>query len=181
MKNLIIALFIVGSVTNSLAQNQLFETKIAKDKVPSIILKSLAEDFPGSVYQDFKAIPLKFFENDVAINNNQDPNLDYNTYQVYVIGNNKKITATYDESGKLLGTEEVAHKEALPVDISKSIAKSYPGWIVKNDVYKMTHFRGRKSKEQYKIILEKGSKKMKIYIDGNGKLLNNLIRTPKES
>ncbi|WP_338358995.1 hypothetical protein [Yeosuana marina] len=181
MKNLIIALFIVGSVTNTLAQDQFFETKITKDKVPPVILKSLAEDFPGSVYQDFKAIPLKFFKNDVAINNDQDPNLDYNTYQIYVVGNNKKITATYDESGKLLGTDEIAHKEALPVDIDKSIAEAYPGWIVKNDVYKMTHYRGRKPKEQYKIILEKGAKKMKIYIDGNGKVLNDLIRSPKTS
>jgi hypothetical protein len=180
MKTLIIALFIVGSVSNTLAQDRLFETKIPKDKVPPVILKSLNEDFPGSVYRDFKAIPLKFFENDVAINNNQDPNLDYDTYQISVTGNNKKITATYDESGKLLSTEEVAEKEALPFDIMKSIAEAYPGWFVKNDIYKMTHYRGRGEKDQYKVIIEKGTKKMKIYLDGNGKLLSNLIRTPKK-
>lgn len=177
MKNLMVILFTLGGVLSTFAQEQLFETKIPEQKVPATITNALNQDFPGLVYKDFKAIPLKYFENSAEINNNQEgADVDFDTYQVLVYGKDKKIIATYDKSGTLISTEEVAKKEALPFSISEAVAKSYPGWRIFSDAYKMAHYSGHREIDKYKIILEKGSKRMKIYLDANGKLLKNLIR-----
>ena len=179
MKNLIIILFTIGGVLSTFAQEeQLFETKIPTQNVPAKITNALHADFPGLVYKDFKAIPLKYFENSADIDNNQEgSNVGFDTYQVLVYGNDKKITATYDKSGKLISTEEVARQDALPFSITEAIAKAYPGWSVYSDVYKMAHYSGQGEVDKYKIILEKGSKRMKIYFDANGKLMRNLVRS----
>jgi len=174
MKTLMISLLALGSVANTFAQDVLYETKVQNEKLPNIVIGSVKERTPEFVYQEFNTVPTK--QTDKVVSNSTKDLNEYQTYQVTLYGQNKKITNTYDQSGKLIASKEVAKNEKLPVEIAESLEKTYPGWAIANDVYRMNRYKDDTEEESYKVILEKGNQKMKIYLDATGGILNTQLK-----
>jgi outer membrane lipoprotein-sorting protein len=171
MKKTIIGLFLLGFIYQSYAQDVLFEEKLKKEEVPATIIESVDQNFPAYEVEEFSAIPIDIIENDVVVDRNITSKDDYNTYQVTLKGKNVQLVATYNKAGKLLSTVEHGKNMIIPNDIIKSIENSYPGWKIKGDSFKMVNNTGAKKRERYKIILEKGNKKKRVYTSDNGVIL----------
>ena len=164
---------IAKSTTFSTKSKTPFEIKLKKENVPTIVLESIDEDFPGLILEAIRAIPIVYVEDDVIINKNFNIDKDYDTYEIDLRTNNRTIIAMYDKSGKLLSTVERAKSELLPIAVQMSIVKAYPGWIIFKDSYLMVHFKDHKTKERYKLTLQNGPKKVKVYMDKNGVILSH--------
>lgn len=172
MKTLVISLLAMGSVLSTFAQDDvLYETKVPKEKIPNIVIGPVKEQLPNLVYQEFDATPAKQVQNKIVLNNS---NLgEYDTYQITISGKNKQIINTYDKKGNLIDTHEVAKNERLPEEVATSIAEAYPGWAIHKDVYRMNRFADSREDQSYRVTLEKGNKKMNVYLDATGGILNN--------
>jgi len=179
MKTLVISLLAMGSVLTTSAQQVIYETKVKKEKVPKIVLGSVKEQMPKYVYREFNASPAKNAKNKIVINNNNLGNEGF--YQVNLLGKNKKIVNTYDKSGKLMETKEVAKNEKLPEEIATVIAETYPGWSIHKDVYRLNRYADSREDEKYRIILEKGNKKININMNATGGILNNEVHIAQKS
>jgi hypothetical protein len=172
MKKLFIVLFTLGITVQAFAQDVLFEVKLAKEKVPTVIIESVQEDFPGFIMEEFDAVPIEYVEDDVIVNKNFNSDEDYDTYEISLSSKGRHITAIYDKKGTLISLVEKIKNAILPIAVVRNVEKAYPGWAFEKDNYKMVHYNGLKEKKRYKITLEKGIKRMKVYTDANGKILN---------
>jgi hypothetical protein len=62
---------------------------------------------------------------------------------------------------------------ALPQSARKSIAERYPNWTIASDVYLVNYYGSdNTSKKVYKIVLENGTKRLRIKADEQGKLID---------
>jgi len=171
MKKIILGLFLIGLVMQSYGQDVLFEAKIKKEEVPAAIIEAIDSDFGDFEMVEFYAVPLEFIEEDVYINRNIDSEEDYDTYQIFLQAKNGEIVATYNKDGELLSTVEQLKNAPLPTEIRNAVGKSFSGWAITKDKYKMTHYSNKQKKERYKLILEKGNEKKVVYMDGLGEIL----------
>jgi len=174
MKKTIVGLLLVGFVFQSYAQDVLFEAKLKKEEVPSVIIENIEEDYPDFIVDEYTAVPLEFIENDVIVDRNINSNDDYSTYQVTLKGKGEILVATYNKNGELLSTVEHGKNVELPKAVAHTLAITYPGWNLIKDNYKMVHYKGLNKHERYKIILENSGKKIRVYTDANGKFLKAL-------
>lgn len=69
--------------------------------------------------------------------------------------NNDFIEAVFDRRGNLLKTYEEYKDLMLPLTVRNSIYKSYPGWNIEADTYKVVYNRGTMAEKFYKVRLEK--------------------------
>lgn len=85
------------------------------------------------------------------------------TYDVTFKETKGKITATYSKSGELIKTIEEYTNLKLPLQVSKSISKTYPGWIFTGNSHHIEYNKG-KLKKLYRIKIKKGasSKELKF-------------------
>jgi hypothetical protein len=173
MKTMILSAVLIGLVANSFAQDIVYQSKIKKEEVPVAIIESVQTDFPGYVMEEFSAVPLEYVEDYAWVNRNIKSIDEYDTFEIDLAGKDQEITATYNRYGNLLGS--AAHiKNALPPPaVRDAVAKAYPGWTITKDVYNMTQYNAGKSKERYRLEIMKDGKKMHIYADANGKILND--------
>ena len=170
MKTLMISLLALGSAASIYAQDVLDQTKVKNDELPNVVIGSVKEQMPQVVYNEFQAVPDKNVKNEIVLKNMGDLD-DYNSYQVTLEGKHKKIMETYDNKGNLTEVREIAKDEKLPDDIVSSITKSYPGWAISDDVYRLNRFADNMEEESYKVTLEKGNKKMRVSFDASGGIL----------
>jgi len=171
MKKIILGLFLIGFAMQSYGQDVLFQAKIKKEKVPEVIIEAIDSDFDGFEAIEFVAIPIEFIEEDVYINNDIETDEDYETYQITLKGKTSRIVAVFDKEGNLLSTVEHLYNVKPSKKVGNAMAKSFPGWAMTKDSYKMTHFSGKQKKERYKFIIEKGQDKKVVITDGKGELL----------
>lgn len=173
MKKIILGLCLIGFAMQSHGQDILFQAKIKKEKVPTVIIEAVDYEFGDFEIIEFYAIPIEFIEEDVYINRNIESDEDYDTYQVTLKGKNSKMVATYNKEGKLLSTVEHLKNVAPNIEVKKAVLRDFSGWTITKDHYKMTHFGDKKKKERYKLNLEKGNAKMVVFMDGKGKILKS--------
>ncbi len=172
MKNLLIGLCFLGFTSSMFAQKELlFKGTLKKEQVPTVVLEAIDVDFPGFVMNEIVAVPIEYVENDVYINNDVDFD-DIETYQMSLEGKGKVITATYNNSGKLLSTIENLKNVKPPLEVTKSLIQAYPGWAISSDSYHMSHYANGKEKERYRFVMSKDGKKEHVYTDAHGKILS---------
>lgn len=171
MKKLVFGLMFLSLSAQTFAQDVLFDAKVKKEDVPAVVVSSIEEDFPNFSITDISAIPVDVVENELIVTKDVNPTDNYSTYSVNLNGNNKRLNATYDSNGNLISSYEYLRNVAPPVKVEKAIAKAFPGWTLSKDNYKMSTYRGTKTKDRYKITLTKGNQKMKVYTNPNGKIL----------
>ena len=54
------------------------------------------------------------------------------------------ILAAYDKNGEIIRTAERFNDVALPKELIGSVAKRFPMWVIKKDVYLVSYFESRK-------------------------------------
>lgn len=81
--------------------------------------------------------------------------------------------AWYDEQGNWIGTVNMINDYAmLPAPINSTIGSQYNGYTIVS-----ANRENDKDRTAYEISLEKGSNKMKLLIDENGKILKKKMMT----
>lgn len=97
---------------------------------------------------------------------------DYENYFICFNIPNGETLAAYDKNGKLIRTAEKYEFELLPSSIATSVAKKYPNWTISKEVYLVTYFdeNARETDSRYKLILEKGTQRIKIKTNSDGEI-----------
>lgn len=97
---------------------------------------------------------------------------EYDNYFISFYIPKGKILAAYDKDGNILRTVEKYENVKLPLEVSKSMAKEYPGWKITQDAY-LVHYHNELgvTKKEYKLVLEKGNDRIRIKTDENGNII----------
>lgn len=175
MKSVILLLFFsLSTVLSSVAQNQSKSESGSVDfeELPEVVLKRVGEDF--SIYlpdrnPDANVRGLQQFF--VAY----DLGKDYEGYENYLVimENEKgKLTATYNDKGKLIRVLEKYEDVRLPNDVIYAILKAFPGWGIVNDKYVYAQADGKISKKHYKVKIQNGSQTKRLTVTPTGEILN---------
>jgi hypothetical protein len=171
MKKIFLGLLTLGFAMHSYGQDMVFKVKIKKETVPTTIIESIDNDYGDLEIIEFYALPIEFIEEDVYIDDNIKSEEDYETFQVKFKGEQGSLVVTYNKEGEELSTVEHLKNVAPNSDVREAVAKSFPGWTIGKDYYKMIHFANKKSKERYKLILKKGDDEKVVFMDGKGEIL----------
>ncbi|MCG2461238.1 hypothetical protein K8352_10800 [Flavobacteriaceae bacterium F89] len=172
MKTMILGLLFMGMALPSYAQDVLYEAKLKKEDVPTVVVDAVERDYPGLTVDEYTAVPVEYVENDVFLNKNLLKNRDYETYEISLVGNGENLDATYNKRGKRVSVTERLINVAPPMEVRETLAKTYPGWTIKEDSYKMTSYHGDTVRSRYRFELKKGNQTKKVYIDEQGNILN---------
>jgi len=172
MKNLILAIALMGVSIQTYAQDVFFKAKLKEEEVPVAIVEAVETDFPDFAVTEYATIPVDIVDEEVYVDTNNDPSSTYDTYQLQLTqGNGRSLVATYDSDGKLMYTVEHLKNVTPPIPVRNIISAKFPGWTIEKDAYKMVHFAGKQTKERYKLLLTKKDKRMKVFTDQNGNIL----------
>jgi hypothetical protein len=101
------------------------------------------------------------------------PTMDTSDYTANFTWEGSEYWAMYDENGNWVGSvTRVTDHASLPAAINTMLQKDYNGYTIvtvdkEND----------KDRTAYEIQLEKGTEKMKLLVDENGKVLKKKMKT----
>lgn len=153
--------FIIGMNRKSLAQINL----------PEVNVIATNYKYLSSIDNKVMPIQVKRLELEAAIfdvKNSKYYEDDYDNYFISFFIPEGSILAAYDKDGRLIRTAEKFKNVAIPVTITQSVYKKYPQWKIAEDVYLVNYQDNKGTTKIYKLMLEKGSKRMKIKIDEKG-------------
>jgi hypothetical protein len=97
---------------------------------------------------------------------------DYDTYSIRFYLPDGYVLAVYDKDGKLLRTAERYKDISLPVAVRNTIADRYPKWTITRDVYQLKYEDAQGARMVYKLVLQNGSKQIKVKTDDRGQILD---------
>jgi len=161
---LIIAVIICGFSIQSFAQIVLPEVKVIANY-----------KYLNSVDDDANALPVKRLEREVAafsLKNSEYYEDEYDSYFISFYIPEGEILAAYDKDGNLLRTAEKFKNVRLPEAVAKSVVQKYPGWDIAKDVYLVSFYENKRvTTKTYKLILEKGTKRMRVKTNEVGEFL----------
>jgi len=75
------------------------------------------------------------------------------TYDVIFEESNGKIIATYNKSGEIVSSIEEYKNLKLPLQVSATISKTYPGWSFISNIHKIVYTKN-KAKKMYTIQIK---------------------------
>ncbi|AMM52535.1 nicotinate-nucleotide adenylyltransferase [Rufibacter sp. DG15C] len=141
---------------------------------PEVKVGAVNYKYLSSVDNKEVAEPVRRLQQEAAVFDVKDPKYfedEYNTYLVTFELPEGKILAAYDSEGKLLRTAEKFKNTVLPKAVGQSALQKYPGWRIAEDVY-LVNFHDRKgTTKTYKLLLEKGDKRMKVKMNEKGEVI----------
>lgn len=166
MKKIILGLFIFGLTIQSFAQ---------VIELPEVEIVAVNYKYLNDVREPDAAQPVKLLQREVAafdLKNSEYYEDQYEDYFISFYIPQGKILAAYDKDGKVIRTVEKYKNIALPPVIAESVLKNYSGWTIAENAY-LVNYHDRKgvTKKEYKILLEKDSRRMRIKTDENGNIL----------
>lgn len=83
-----------------------------------------------------------------------------------------KVLAAYDDKGNILRTVERYRNVAVPRVVSDAIARNYKGWKMAKNQYRVNyHDQTGVTRNEYRILLEKGNRRMRIKTDEDGNVI----------
>ena len=171
MKKLVLSLLFLGLTVQTFAQDVLFDAKIKSEEIPTMVVQSLKEDFPGYYVETFSTVPIEIIDDDIIINKDISSPNDYNTYSLKITGKSRELNATYDVDGNLISTYEYFKNVNPPTSVKKSLVKSFPGWMIEKDNYKLSSYKNHISSDRFKFILKKGDQTKRVYTNSQGTIL----------
>ena len=92
-------------------------------------------------------------------------------YTAYFSNSSGKIDAVYDKEGKILKTNERFENIKLPITVINAISQRYPNWAITKDVYLVKYYHDKEILKNYKVLIEKNNKRIRVKLDENGKIL----------
>ena len=169
MKKLILGLLVFGLTTQFYAQ------VINDGMLPEVEVRAMNYKYLNSVDNTSAPVQIKLLEREVANYNVLESDLysdEYDTYSVSFYIPEGRIVAVYDDEGILIRTIEKFQNIKVPKDVSKSVAKRFPGFIISKDTYKVSYHRdGGVSIQEYKLTLKNGDQLLKVKTDPKGKFI----------
>ena len=150
------------------AQDELFEAKLTKEKVPAVVLASVEKDFPDAIITEYNALPVTILEEGWVITKDKPMDGKYDTYYLTIKGKNFDGKATYNANGELVSAQEYAKDIPLPLNVERAIGKRYPGWGISKDHMSSTFYKGDRKKTYYHVKLSKGPEYVTVVFDGHG-------------
>ena len=167
MKKLILGLLVIGLTS------QVFSQVIT---LPEIEITAVNYKYLNAVDSQDLDLDVKMLEEKVALFDLKSADFyldEYDTYQVRFYIPNGSILAAYDGNGKIIRTIERFKDVKLPVDVRDAVFARFPGWALKRDVYRVT-YNQEKSRREYKVVLKKGDKILRVKIDEKGYFLKEV-------
>ncbi|MEX1382816.1 nicotinate-nucleotide adenylyltransferase [Lutibacter sp.] len=167
MKKIIIGLLLVGFAIQSFAQ-------IKTEKLSEVVISATNYKYLNKVGLENASIPVTLLEQKVAsfdLKNAEFYRDDFDTYSVDFYIPDGHILAAYDRDGNILHTVEKFKDVALPRAVIESVAKQYPNWIFKKDVYLVSYHDNKGVTKKYKITLENDDKRIRVKTDAEGNFL----------
>lgn len=95
----------------------------------------------------------------------------YGNYKAYFSNSSGKIDAVYDKEGKILKTNERFVNIKLPKTVINSISKTYSKWAITKGMYLVKYHHDKEILKNYKVLIEKNNKRIRVKLDENGKIL----------
>jgi len=167
MKKLIFGFLIFGFAIQSFAQ-------IKTEKLSEVVISATNYKYLNKVGLTNASISVELLQSKVASFDLKDSEYysdEYDLYEISFYIPDGHILAAYDKNGNIIRTIERFKDIALPRVVIESVAKQYPNWIFKKDVYLVSYYdnnEGGKITKKYKITLENSDKRIKIKVDENG-------------
>ena len=159
-------LFVFGLTIQSFAQIV---------ELPEVEIVAVNYKYLDNVNEPNAAEPVKLLQREVAASDLKSSEYYEDQYDDYFISfyiPQGKILASYDKEGNILRTVEKYKNIALPNAVAESVVKNYSGWTIAENAY-LVNYHDKKgvTKKEYKILLEKDSRRMWIKTDENGNML----------
>jgi len=167
MKKIIIGLILVGFAIQSFAQ-------IKTEKLSEVVITATNYKYLNKVGLENASVSVALLEQKVAsfdLKNAEFYSDEYDTYSVDFFIPDGHILAAYDRDGNIIRTIEKFKDVTMPRAVIESVAKQYPNWVFKKDVYLVTYHDTKGITKKYKITLENGDKRIKIKVDADGNFL----------
>ena len=166
MKKLIISLFVIGLTIQTFGQ-------ITTETLPEVEIVAVNYKYLKDMGSKYAAEPVKFLERKAAafdLKNSDIYNDEYDEYTVSFYIPEGTILAAYNRDGEIIRTAEKFKDIDLPLDVINSVWREHPGWKIKGDVYLVTYHHKKGVTKKYKLLLEKGDKRMRVKTDELGNI-----------
>ena len=148
----------------------------SQETLPEVTIVSMNYKYLKSVHDTSTAQPVRLLERRAATYDIKKADFyeeDQDEYFVSFYIPQGQILAFYDKNGKVLHTAERYKDIALPQAVRKSIAARYPNWTIGSDVYLVNYYGSdNTSKKTYKILLENGSKRLRVKANEKGEFID---------
>jgi predicted nucleic acid-binding protein len=166
MKKFVIGLFVFGLTFQSFSQIV---------ELPEVEIVAVNYKYLDNVKNPDAAQSVQLLQRDVAsfdLKNSEYYEDEYDNYFISFYIPKGKILASYDKNGNVLRTVEKYTNIALPKSVSEAITKNYSGWTIADNAY-LVNYHDKKgvTKKEYKILLEKDNRRMRIKTDEDGNIL----------
>jgi hypothetical protein len=147
---------------------------MAQIVLPEVKIEAINYKYLNSVGADAVALPVKRLQREVAAFNLKNSDFYEDEYDSYFISfyiPEGEILAAYDKDGNLLRTAEKYKNVKLPKAVASTVAQKYSGWGIAKDVYLVSFYESKGVTKVYKLILEKGDKRMRIKTNEFGDII----------
>jgi hypothetical protein len=148
----------------------------AQDTLPGVTVISYNYRYLKSINDTNSAQPVKMLQKHSANYNVKSSEFYEEEYDEYIISFNipkGEILATYDKEGRIIRTAERFKNVALPPSVREAVSKKYPEWSITKDFYLVNYYADSKnpSKKIYKLLLENGSKRLRVKTNEKGEFI----------
>lgn len=180
MNQLLWILGLIFITTATAFAQTVVSVNIKKETVPTVVLKSITEDFPEAMVVQYSAIPITIIDEHLYIQDIIDGEEgDADTYLIELSGKNGAIRATYDRYGNLISSSEKLKNVPLPRAIQLSIGRHFPEWAVVGDKIMLSSLKNGSLKTHYRVRLKKGKETHRVLFDANGNILRGASKAKK--
>ena len=102
-------------------------------------------------------------------------NEDKTEWEAEFIADGKRISASYDNTGKWIESETKITEKELPATITNTINKDFQGYKKGEiEIFENSEMKG------YELSLLKGEKSVEVIIDNNGKIIKKTDKKEKD-
>lgn len=168
MKKLLLGLLALGLTT------QMYAQVVAEEQLSEVIVVATNYKYLNDVSRNVESVPVQLLQDKVATYDLKNSELyqdDYDTYEISFFIPEGRILAAYDKDGNIIRTIEKFQDITLPKDVSKAVAKRFPGWAISKDVY-LVHYNDKSgASKKYKITLTNGDQRIKVKVDEKGNFI----------
>lgn len=142
--------------------------------LPEVKIEAVNYKYLNSVEANAVALPVKRLQREVAafdLKNSDFYEDEYDSYFISFYIPEGEILAAYDKDGNLLRTAEKYKNVKLPPSVASTVAQKYPGWGIAKDIYLVSYYESKGVTKMYKLILEKGNKRIRLKTNENGDII----------
>jgi hypothetical protein len=165
-------LLIFGMMFPLFAQEKISNLFYESGELPAVVLKKAGEEF--SVYYPDNSNPdsrvLELENSFISYNLGKDFE-GHDSYLLVLEIEGGILSATFNDTGKLLSVVEKFNDAKLPEKVRMNLAKEFPEWTLIRDKFLYIQKRGEIKRKEYKIIMKKDNKIRRVVVNENGKII----------